>query len=187
MCLVAECNAIFMDQKVISGALLIENKRLADRHNLKLATHISGGTLSFEKSYLQVLRKTGLTDTGMLMQMGLLDSSRVLIHGINCTQNDPEMTADAGASFVYTPTSEAARGGGFNPAAWAQGIGVNVAPSTDRPMVDYVVDMVKQMKACLLIQNAKHLAKRETSGSHRYVSRNMPRNGNDQRSVRLGS
>ena len=157
MCLVAECNAIFMDQKVTSEALLIESKRLADRHNLKLATHISGGTLSFDKSYMQVLRKTGLTDTGMLMRMGLLDSSWVLIHGINCTQNDLEMIADAGASFVYTPTSEAARGGGFGPAAWAQGIGVNVALGTDGPMVDYSVDMVEQMKACLLVQNAKHL------------------------------
>ena len=50
MCLVAECNAIFMDQKVTSEALLIESKRLADRHNLKLATHISGGSLSRYRS-----------------------------------------------------------------------------------------------------------------------------------------
>ena len=48
MCLVAECNAIFMDQKVTSEALLIESKRLADRHNLKLATHVSCGSLMHE-------------------------------------------------------------------------------------------------------------------------------------------
>lgn len=33
----------------------------------------------------------------------------------------------------------------------------NVALGTDGPMVDYSVDMVEQMKACLFLQNVKHL------------------------------
>jgi 5-methylthioadenosine/S-adenosylhomocysteine deaminase len=157
LCLVAECGSVFVEQKITSEELLVESKRLADRHGLKVAAHISGGTLSFDKSYLQVLRKSGRTDTQLLMQLGLLDSSWILAHGINCTDTDLRLMADAGASLVYTPTSEAARGGGIGPIAPALAAGVNVALGSDGPMVDYSVDMVEQMKMCGLLQRVKHL------------------------------
>lgn len=157
LCLVAECASVFVEQQLTSEELLIQSKRLADRHGLKLAAHISGGTLSFDKSYLQVLRKTGLTDTQLLMQLGLLDSSWILVHGINCTPTDLKLMSDAGATLVYCPTSEAARGGGIGPAASAIAAGVNVTLGSDGPMVDDSVDMVEQMKACALLQNVKHL------------------------------
>ena len=157
LCLVAECASVFVEQQLTSEELLIASKALADRHDLKLASHISGGTLSFDKSYLQVLRKTGLTDTQMLMQLGLLDRSWILIHGINCTATDMRLLADAGASLVYCPTSEATRGGGIGPIAPMVAAGVNVALGSDGPMVDDSVDMVEQMKACSFLQGVKHL------------------------------
>jgi 5-methylthioadenosine/S-adenosylhomocysteine deaminase len=157
LCLVAECASVFVEQQLTSEELLIESKKLADRHGLKLAAHISGGTLSFDKSYLQILRKTGQTDTQMLMQMGLLDSSWILVHGINCTPTDLRLIADSGASLVYCPTSEAVRGGGIGPAAPAIAAGVNVALGSDGPMVDDSIDMVEQMKACSFLQGVKHL------------------------------
>ena len=116
--------------------MLIESKQLADRHGLKVAAHVSGGTLSFDKSYLQILRKTGQTDAQMLMRMGLFDSSSILVHGINCTSTDLRLIADSGASLIYCPTSEAVRGGGIGPAAPALAAGVNVALGSDGPMVD---------------------------------------------------
>jgi 5-methylthioadenosine/S-adenosylhomocysteine deaminase len=149
LCLVAECTSVFVEQKLTSEELLIESKKLADRHGLKLAAHVSGGTLSFDKSYLQILRKTGQTDAQMLMQMGLLDSSWILVHGINCTPTDLKLIANSGASLVYCPTSEAVRGGGIGPAAPALAAGVNVALGS--------VDMVEQMKACSFLQGVKHL------------------------------
>jgi 5-methylthioadenosine/S-adenosylhomocysteine deaminase len=157
LCLVAECASVFVEQKITSEELLVESKRLADRHGLKLAAHISGGTLSFDKSYLKVLRKTGLTDTQLLMQLGLLDSSWILVHGINCTSTDLKLMADSGASLVYCPTSEAVRGGGIGPIAPASAVGVNVALGSDGPMVDDSVDMIEQMKACSFLQGVKHL------------------------------
>ena len=70
---------------------------------------------------------------------------------------DLEHMAHVGASLVYTPTSEAMRGGGIGPIANAQAAGVNVALGTDGPMVDYTSDMVEQMKACMFLQHARHL------------------------------
>lgn len=156
-CLVVECNAIFIDQQVTSEELLVAGDRLAAEHDLKISTHISGGTLSFDRSYMQVLRKTGRTDTQALAQLGLLDEKYILAHGINCTATDIQLIANAGASVVYTPTSEAVRGGGIAPAVPMIAAGINVALGSDGPMVDYSVDMVEQMKACSLLQNAKHL------------------------------
>jgi len=157
LCLVAECTSVFVEQRLTSEDLLVESKKLADRHGLKLAAHISGGTLSFDKSYLQILRKTGQTDAQMLMQLGLLDASWILIHGINCTLTDLRLIANSGASLVYCPTSEAVRGGGIGPAVPALAAGVNVALGSDGPMVDDSVDMVEQMKACSFLQGVKHL------------------------------
>jgi 5-methylthioadenosine/S-adenosylhomocysteine deaminase len=157
LCLVAECTSVFVEQQLTSQELLIESKKLADRHGLKLAAHISGGTLSFDKSYMQILRKTGQTDAEMLMRMGILDQRWILVHGINCTPVDLRLIADSGASLIYCPTSEAIRGGGIGPAAAAVQAGVNVALGSDGPMVDDSVDMVEQMKACSLFQSVKHL------------------------------
>jgi 5-methylthioadenosine/S-adenosylhomocysteine deaminase len=157
ICLVAECASVFVEQKLTSEELLVESKKLADRQGLKLAAHISGGTLSFDKSYLQILRRTGQTDAQMLMQMGLLDSSWILVHGINCTSTDLRLIANSGASLIYCPTSEAVRGGGIGPAATAIAAGVNVALGSDGPMVDDSVDMIEQMKACSFLQGVKHL------------------------------
>jgi 5-methylthioadenosine/S-adenosylhomocysteine deaminase len=157
ICLVAECTSVFVEQKLTSEELLVESKKLADRHGLKPAAHISGGTLSFDKSYLQTLRRTGQTDAQMLMQMGLLDSSWILVHGINCTSTDLRLIANSGASLIYCPTSEAVRGGGIGPAATAIAAGVNVALGSDGPMVDDSVDMIEQMKACSFLQGVKHL------------------------------
>lgn len=157
LCLAAECNAIFIDQQVTSEEMLVAAKRIADRHDLKITTHISAGTLSFDKTYLRVLRKTGRTDTQTLMQLGLLDDRYILAHGINCTATDIAMIAQSGAAVAYTPTSEAVRGGGIGPIAPMCAAGVNVALGSDGPMVDYSVDMVEQMKACSMLQNARHL------------------------------
>ncbi len=157
MALVTECNSIFIDRQVTSQELLAEGKSLADRHGLKVAAHYSSGTLSHDKSYLRVLRKTGRSDVQTLMQLGLLDSSYILAHGINATEADIRLMADAGCSSVYTPTSEAVRGGGIGPTVPMLRAGVNVALGSDGPMVDYSVDMVEQMKACSMLQNVKHL------------------------------
>lgn len=157
LCLAVECNAVAMEAGVASESMLIECKELSDRFGLKVSTHHAAGTLSFDKSYLQLMRKTGRTETQALAQLGLLDDHFILAHCIHCSETDIELIAGSGASVVYTPTSEAIRAGGIGPAAAMARAGVNVALGSDGPMVDYSVDMVEQMKACLLLQNVKHL------------------------------
>jgi 5-methylthioadenosine/S-adenosylhomocysteine deaminase len=152
-----ESNAHWVAAGMSTEELICRGYEMAKRLNLKITAHISGGTFSLEKGFLKYLRETGRTDVRYLMQLGILDSQWVLIHGIHCTELDIEHMARVKANFVYTPTSESIRGGGISPFANAHRAGVNVSLGTDGPMVDYSVDMVEQMKVCTLMQHVRHL------------------------------
>jgi 5-methylthioadenosine/S-adenosylhomocysteine deaminase len=106
---------------------------------------------------LKHLRETGRTDVRYLMQLGVLDSRWLLAHCIHCTELDLEQMAHVGARLVYTPTSEAIRGGGIGPVATASDLGIVTALGTDGPMVDYSDDMFEQIKSCVLFQHQRHL------------------------------
>ena len=155
--MVIESNAHWVAAGMSTEELICRGYELAKRLGLRISTHIAGGTFSLEKGFLKYLRETGRTDVRYLMQLGILDEHWLLIHGIHNTELDLEQMAQVGANFVYTPTSESIRGGGIGPIANAQRAGINVSLGTDGPMVDYSVDMVEQMKACLLLQHVRHL------------------------------
>lgn len=157
LALAIESNAHWIAAGMSSEALILAGHRLAREHDLRITNHAAGGTLSTDKGYLKYIRETGRTDIAHLMQLGVLDERWLLIHVINLSDSDVEMLRRSGAHAVYTPTSEAMRGGGIGPWVGLYRAGVNIALGTDGPMVDYSVDMVEQMKACLYIQNVKHL------------------------------
>jgi 5-methylthioadenosine/S-adenosylhomocysteine deaminase len=157
MAMVIESNAHWTASGMSTENLICRGHALANKLGLRISSHVSGGTFSIEKGFLKHLRETGRTDVRYLMNLGVLDATWLLIHGIHCTDLDLEHMAHVGASLVYTPTSEAMRGGGIGPIANAQAAGVNVALGTDGPMVDYTSDMVEQMKACMFLQHVRHL------------------------------
>jgi 5-methylthioadenosine/S-adenosylhomocysteine deaminase len=157
LAMVIETNAHWVAAGMTTEELICRGYELAKKLGIKISTHIAGGTFSIEKGFLKYLRETGRTDVRYLMQLGLLDPTWLMIHGIHVTELDIEHMARVGCSFVYTPTSEAIRGGGIGPFANAWRAGVNVGLGTDGPMVDYSVDMVEQMKACTLMQHVRHL------------------------------
>ena len=157
MGMVIEANAHWTSSGMSTEDLITRGYELARELGVQISSHIAGGTFSLEKGFLKHLRETGRTDVRYLMQLGLLDPTWLMIHGIHVTELDIEHMARTGCSFVYTPSSESIRGGGIGPFASAARAGVNVALGTDGPMVDYSVDMVEQMKVCTLMQHVRHL------------------------------
>ena len=157
MALAIESNAHWISAGMSSEALIEAGYRLACEKDLAITNHAASGTLSLEMGYLKHVRALGRTDIGHLMQLGVLDPHWLLIHVINLTDADVALMGRAGCHAVYTPTSEAMRGGGIGPWVALDRAGINVALGTDGPMVDYSVDMVEQMKACLFMQNVKQL------------------------------
>ena len=157
MGMVIEANAHWTTSGMSTEELILRGHALARDLGVKISSHISGGTFSLEKGLLKHLRETGRTDVRYLMQLGVLDESWILAHCIHCTELDLEHMALVGASLVYTPTSEAIRGGGIGPVANASDLGIVTALGTDGPMVDYSDDMFEQIKACVLFQHQRHL------------------------------
>ena len=157
MAMVIEANAHWTASGMSTEELIVGGYELARKLGIRISSHIAGGTFSLEKGFLKHLRETGRTDVRYLMQLGVLDERWILAHCIHCTELDLEQMAHVGASLVYTPTSEAIRGGGIGPAGIAADKGVITALGTDGPMVDYTDDMFEQIKACILLQNQRHL------------------------------
>ena len=157
MGMVIEANAHWTSSGMSTEDLILRGNELARELGVRISSHIAGGTFSLEKGFLKHLRETGRTDVRYLMQLGVLDERWMLIHGIHCTELDLEHMARVGASLVYTPTSEAVRGGGIGPAANALARRITTALGTDGPMVDYSNDMFEQIKACMMFQHQRHL------------------------------
>ena len=157
MALTIELTAHWIAAGMSTEEVIEVGYRFARDRALKITNHTSGGTLAHETGYLQAVRRTGRTDVMHLMQMGVLDSHWLLIYGINFTDTDIKLMRDAGCHVVYTPTSEAIRGGGVGPWTKLLRAGLNCSLGTDGPMVDYSVDMVEQMKAACIIQNTANL------------------------------
>jgi 5-methylthioadenosine/S-adenosylhomocysteine deaminase len=157
MAMVIEANAHWTSSGMSTEELILQGAQLARKLNVRISSHIAGGTFSTEKGFLKHLKETGRTDVRYLMQLGVLDQHWMLIHGIHCTELDLEQMAHVGAGLVYTPTSEAIRGGGIAPAANALRSGIPTALGTDGAMVDYTNDMFEQIKACMLLQHQRHM------------------------------
>lgn len=157
MAMVIEANAHWTSSGMSTEELIVRGYELAKRLGIRITSHIAGGTFSVEKGFLKHLRETGRTDVRYLMQLGVLDQNWILAHCIHCTELDLEQMAHVGASLIYTPTSEAIRGGGIGPAANAAWLGITTALGTDGPMVDYSDDMLEQIKMCMLFQHQRHL------------------------------
>lgn len=156
MALAIECNAHHTELGKSSDELVRVGYELACEKDLRVPVHASGGSLSMSMGFLKYLRLTGRRDVEYLETLGVLDHRWLLKHGIHFSDVDIETVKKRGASIVYTPTSEAIRGGGLGPWVGFQRAGINCALGTDGPAVDYSVDMVEQMKACLYLQNMKY-------------------------------
>lgn len=156
LALVIECNAHHTELGRSSDELVSVGHGLARDKDLRIAVHMSGGTLSMSMGFTKYRRQTGRSDVEYLERLGVLDHRWILKHGIHFSDTDMETVRRRGASVVYTPTSEAVRGGGIGPFGRMTAMGINCALGSDGPAVDYSVDMVEQMRACCVLQGVRY-------------------------------
>jgi 5-methylthioadenosine/S-adenosylhomocysteine deaminase len=156
MAMAVECNAHHTEMGRSSDSLVHAGHALARAKDLRVAVHMSGGTLSMRMGFTKYRRQTGRSDVEYLESLGVLDHRWLLKHGIHFSDQDIDKVARRGASVVYTPTSESIRGGGLGPWRALQRAGITCALGSDGPAVDYSVDMVEQVKACCWLQAVRH-------------------------------
>lgn len=154
--LTVECNAHHTEAGRSSDELVLAGHAIARECGLRIASHMSGGTLSLDVGFTMYKRRTKRSDVEYLEGLGVLDENWLLIHGIHFSDSDISTVAQRGAAVVYTPTSESMRGGGIGPWVAMRDAGITCALGTDGPAVDYSVDMLEQMKAVCLFQGLRH-------------------------------
>lgn len=156
LALAVECNAHHTEMGRSSDSLVRAGHALARDRDLRVAVHMSGGTLSMRMGFTKYRRQTGRSDVEYLENLGVLDHRWLLKHGIHFSDGDIEKVARRGAAIVYTPTSESIRGGGLGPWRAFHRAGITCALGSDGPAVDYSVDMVEQVKATCFLQAVRH-------------------------------
>ena len=154
MGLVIETGANWMLHNATSDDLILEGVELAKRLGVKISNHCSAGT-----PWLSIKEFEGATgggDVDYLVKLGALTDNWALIHALHVKQHEIEAVAQAGASFVTNPVSNAYSSDGIAPLKEMFAAGVNVGLGTDGTYVNCSPDMVEQMKFAILIQNVTH-------------------------------
>ena len=90
------------------------------------------------------LRATGCTPTALLHRHGLVGDRLSAVHATHVTAGDIAVLADAGATVVLCPTTEADLADGLGPAGEFRDAGVRLALGTDQHVV---VDPWREMRA----------------------------------------
>jgi len=112
-----------------SRASLIPQKEWARRHGTLLHIH-SAEEPRTTRWFTQEV-EPGLTPVEYFHEIGILDSSTVLAHQVNCGPSDIELLAAAGTTVVHNPLANTILGSGMPPLMDLLRAGVPVAISTD--------------------------------------------------------
>ncbi|MBR0481656.1 MAG: amidohydrolase [Firmicutes bacterium] len=122
---------------------------LAHRYGMEVHTHISETRLEHEGC----LERHGETPLAHFERMGLLDTGAVCAHCVWVTDEDLEIMAEKGATFVHNPTSNLKLGSGIAPVVKAISKGVNVALGTDGTASNNNLNMFEEMHIASILQN----------------------------------
>ena len=103
----------------------------------------------------------GMTATQHLHQLGLLNPSLSIAHGVWLSNADIELLAEAGSTVVHNPVSNMRLGSGIAPLTALLEHGVSVALGSDGAASNDGQDMFEALKAAVLLQRvagveAKH-------------------------------
>lgn len=130
---------------------------LALRHGLRLHSRTSAADAEHADDLRASIMSLGRSDVLHLMELGVLDSHWTLLGGAWLTPTERALMQESGCSAVCAPLAEAMRG--FGTGEWAQlrRMGVPCALGSGPLAQHSVLDMVEQMKACVLVQNATSL------------------------------
>ena len=154
MGLALETGANWMLHNATSDDLILAGVELAKKRNLKITNHCAAGTPWL--SIKEFTHATGGGDVDYLFKLGVLVDNWVLVHGVHLKRVEIERVAEARASVITNPASNAYSSDGIAPVKTMFELGVNVGLGSDGSYVNCSMDMVQQMKFAALIQNVIH-------------------------------
>jgi len=133
--------------------LLREVKREADRLDLPFVIHLAENRRENE----MIAERYGLTPTGWLHDLGLLDRRAILAHCVWLDEADMDILARTGAGVAHNPASNAKLASGIAPVPALRRLGVPVGLGTDSTLSNNCLDLFQEMKLSVLLQRAASL------------------------------
>lgn len=155
MGLAIESGGMWMLHNATSDDVVRAGVALAREKGLKITNHCSAGTPWL--SIKEFEEATGGGDVDYLVRLGVMVDNWVLAHSLWLKDREIDAVARSGASVVTNPVSNAYSCDGMAPLKRMMAAGINIGLGSDGAYVNGSVDMVEQMKFCVLMQNVLHL------------------------------
>lgn len=146
-----------------SEELLLESKKIADKHDLKYHIHVSE-----TKQELDDLKKDkGQTPFEYLDDLGVLSENTIAAHGVWTTDDEMKILNERNVSISHNPASNMKLASGIAPVDKYFKNDINVSLGTDGVSSNNNLDMFSEMKIAGLLQkvdtlNPKALPTRQT-------------------------
>ncbi len=127
-------------------------KAACREHGWLFAMHLAESAEEVEL----IRRWHGKTPTAYLDSLGVLDDRSLLAHCVFLSDDDIRLLADRGSHVMHCPKSNAKLGNGAAPIPACLRQGVSVALGTDSMVSNNTLDMVEEMRFCVLIHRTAH-------------------------------
>ena len=131
----------FHAEYTTSKEILEEIASLAKKYQAPVYTHNSESKSEVE----QCLKRTGMTPTVYMDQLGLFEYGGGLYHCVHMTQEDFEVVKKRGISVITNPASNLKLASGIAPINQMINEGINIAIGTDGPASNNCLDMFREM------------------------------------------
>jgi 5-methylthioadenosine/S-adenosylhomocysteine deaminase len=135
-----------------SDEQIVRVKEACRRRGWLFATHLA----ETREEVDLIWRWHGLTPTGYLERLGVLDAQSLLAHCVFVSEEDIRLLVNRGAHVMHSPKSNAKLGSGTAPIPACLRVGVSVALGTDSMVSNNNLDMLEEMRFCALVHRSVH-------------------------------
>ena len=147
--LISSCDAPHTTY-ALSDASFRELRVLADQLDIPVQIHLHETTAEIARS----LDETGKRPLQRLADLGLVNASLLVVHGVYLDDAEIDQLAGAGVSVAHCPKSNLKLASGFAPVPSLRAAGVNVAIGTDGAASNNALDMLEETRTASLVAKA---------------------------------
>jgi 5-methylthioadenosine/S-adenosylhomocysteine deaminase len=134
----------------LSDEAFVEMRVLADQLDIPIQIHL----YETETEVARSVATTGKRPLQRLTELGLVNASLLVVHGVHVTTEEIEALAKAGASLAHCPKSNLKLASGIAPVSAYREAGVTVGLGTDGAASNNVLDILDEMRIAALITKA---------------------------------
>jgi 5-methylthioadenosine/S-adenosylhomocysteine deaminase len=134
----------------LSDDSFVEVRVLADQLDIPVQIHLHETATEVSDA----VTRTGKRPLQRLADLGLVNSSLLVIHGVHMNADEIALLADAGVSVAHCPKSNMKLASGFAPLAAYRAAGINVSIGTDGAASNNTLDILDELRMAALLAKA---------------------------------